>query len=102
MVEKELPKMPRKIKKSKMKKSSSSKKRRSKSKSKTRGKSEDSKSQGAPSDYDLTDPGSEVENPEDKGEVVKLLVPVEDLNARQISMLNMAEKIKLPEFKIKL
>ena len=85
-----------------MKKSSSAKKRRSKSKSKskTRGKSEESK--GAPSEYDLTDAGSEVENPEDKGEMVRLLVPVEDLNARQISMLNMAEKIKLPEFRINL
>jgi hypothetical protein len=53
-------------------------------------------------DFDVTDPEDEIEDPQDKGELVKVMVPIENLSSKQISMLDLAEKIKVPEFKITL
>ena len=50
----------------------------------------------------MTDPEDEADDPVDKGEVVKIMVPVENLSHKQMSMLKMADKIKVPDFKISL
>lgn len=91
MVEKNLPRMPRKVKKSKSRRQSKSKeKKKSNSKNKKRGIS--AQSIDSENDHDL----------KNSDESVKINVPIEILTKKQINMLKLAQNLKVPKFKINL
>ena len=85
MIEKYLPKMPRKVKKSKSRNQSKEKKKNQNRKGKSSG--EDSELEDA------------IKTSQER---VKIKVPVEILNDKQISMLKLAQSLKAPKFKINL
>ena len=128
MEEHELPKMPRKVKKSKAQKKEEKKQRsasRSKSKAKSKSKSKSPKKKDKKdkkdkndkkdkknkkndeiipkdeydddTDFDVTDPESEIEDINDFTERVPVRIPIEVLTKKQLNMLKMAETNTKPQ-----